>query len=64
MNEEPNNNKMSVEKIENGAILVRQGFSELRASNVDQLEALDAMNVAMYKLDQNISDIRKVFYGD
>lgn len=62
--EDPNNNKMSVEKIENGMIQVRKGFSELRSTDVEQMEALDAMNAALYKLDQRVCDIRKVFCGD
>ena len=45
-------------------ILVRKGFSDLRASDVDQMDVLDAMNTALYKLDQRVSDVRKVFYRD
>lgn len=62
--DEPNSNKMSVEKIEGGVIQIRKGFSELRASNAEQMDALEAMNTALYKLDQRVSDIRKVFYGE
>lgn len=55
---------MAVEKIENGLILVRKGFAELRAEDLAQTDAQDAMNAVLYKLDQRVSDIRKVFYGD
>ena len=61
---ESNCNKMSVEKIEGGLIQVRKGFSELRPSNADQMDVLDCMNTALYKLEQKVSDIRKVFYGE
>lgn len=64
MSEEPNNNKMAVEKIENGMIIVRKGFSELRANDVDEMDVLEAMNTALYKIDQKVSDVRKLFYGD
>jgi len=62
--DDPNNNKMAVDKIENAVIQLRKGFSELRASNVEEMEALDDMNTVLYKLDQRVTDIRKVFYGD
>ena len=61
---DPNENKMAVEKIEGAMILARKGFSELRAENVDQMGVLDAMNTELYKLDQRVSDVRKVFYRD
>lgn len=64
MDSEPNNNKMSVEKMEGGLIQVRKGFSELRADDIDQMDALEGMNTAMYKLEQTFSDIKKVFYGE
>lgn len=60
-NSDPNNNKMSVEKIEGGMIQLRKGFSEPRATGVEQTEVLDNTNTAMYKLEQRVSDIRKVF---
>lgn len=53
--------KMSIEKIENGMILVRKGFSELRAKNVKQMDAVEGFNTAMYKLEQRVSDINEVF---
>lgn len=61
MSDKPNCNMMALDKIDGGIIQVRKGFSELRADNVDQMEALDDMNTALYKLDQRVSDIRKVF---
>jgi len=61
---DPNENRMAVEKIEGAMILLRRGFSELRASDVDQMDTLDAMNTALYKLDQRVSDLRKVFYKE
>lgn len=61
---DPNNNKMAIEKIEGGMIQVRKDFSELRAKNVEQMETLDDTNTALYKLDQRVSDLKKIFYGD
>ena len=61
---EPNENKMAVEKIESAMILLRKGFNELRSSDIDQMDALDAMNTALYKLDQRVSDVRKAFYKE
>ena len=58
---EKNHQKMSVEKIENGMILVRKGFSKLRAKNTEQMDALEGFNTAMYKLEQRVSDINEVF---
>lgn len=57
-------NKMTVEKIEGGMIQVRKGFSELRADNMPQTEALEGMNTALYRLEMKMSDIRKTFKGD
>ena len=59
--EEIDRQKMSVEKIENGMILVRKGFSELRANNTEQMDAIEGFNTAMYKLEQRVSDINEVF---
>jgi len=59
---DPDKNKMAVEKIDSGVIQVRKGFSELRATNVDQMEALNDMNTKLYKLEQSVVDIKKVFY--
>ena len=59
--EDPNHNKMSVERIEGTLIQVRNGFSELRSSDVDQMEALDDMNTALYKLERSFSDVKEVF---
>lgn len=58
---EPDISKMSVEIIEGGLIQVRKGFSELQSSDLDQMDALDAMNTALYKLEQKFSDVRKVY---
>lgn len=55
---------MAIEKIEGGMIQVRKDFSELRAKNVEQMETLDDTNTALYKLDQRVSDLKKIFYGD
>ena len=60
----PDNNKMAVEKIEGGLIQVRKGFAELEAEDLGQTDAVDAMNRALYKLEQKFSDVRKVFYGE
>jgi len=59
--DEPDKNKMSIEKIEGGLIQVRKGFADLEAEDLDQTDALDAMNTALYKLEQKFSDIRNVF---
>lgn len=64
MSGEPDINRMAVEKMEGGLIQFRKGFSALRAENVEQMEALDFMNTELYKIDQKMSDVRKVFYGD
>lgn len=61
MGDDPNNNKMSVEKIEGSLIQVRKDFSELEAEDLDQTDALDAMNTALYKLEQKFSDVKNVF---
>jgi len=59
--DEPDIYKMSIEKIEGGLIQVRKGFADLEAEDLDQTDALDAMNTALYKLEQKFSDIRNVF---
>ncbi len=59
--DEPNNNKMCLDKIDGGLIEMRKGFSELRVVNVEQSEELGDMNTALYKLEQALSDVRKVF---
>lgn len=61
---DPDTNKMSIEKLEGGLIQVRKRFAELEAEDLDQTDALDAMNTALYKLEQKFSDVRKVFLGD
>lgn len=61
MSNDPDNNKMAVEKIEGGLIQIRKGFAELEAEDLPQTDATDAMNRALYKLEQAFSDIRKVF---
>ena len=60
--EDPNNNKMTVEKIEGGMIQIRKDFRELRSDNVDETEVMFEFNAAMYKLEQRFSNLRKVFY--
>lgn len=62
--EDPNNYKMSVDKIENGIIQVRKAFSRLRTINVDDVEVLFEFNNALYRLERKFSKVRKVFYGD
>ena len=58
---DPDTNKMHVEVIESGLTEVRKGFAELRAENIEQMDALDGMNTALYKLDQTVADIKNVF---
>ena len=58
---EPDVNIMAIEKLENSMILLRSAFSDLRADNMEMTEALEGMNVAIYKLEQKVSDVRKAF---
>ena len=58
---DPDTNKMHVEVIEGGLTEIRKGFAELRAENIEQMDALDGMNTALYKLDQKVADIKNVF---
>lgn len=61
---EPNNNKMAVEKIEGSVIEARKAFAELRSQNSEQIEIMFGLNTALYKLDQKISDAKKIFKGE
>lgn len=61
---DPDTNRMTVDKIEGGIIQVRKGFAELQPEDLDQTDALDSMNRALFKLEQKFSDVRKVFLGD
>lgn len=58
---EPDVNKMAVEKLDGGIIQLRAGFSDLRADNMGQTEALEGMNVALYKLERVFSVVKKEF---
>lgn len=58
---DPDTNKMHVEKIEGGLTEVRKGFAELRASDINQMDAMYAMNTAMFILEQKFADVKKVF---
>lgn len=58
---QPNNDKMSIEKIDGGLIQIRKGFSELRSSDVIQMEVLDMFNTDLYKLEQRYADIKDAF---
>ena len=58
---EPNNNKVAIEKIEGSIIEARKAFAELRFQNIEQMEIMSGLNTALYKLDQKISDAKKIF---
>ena len=59
--DQPNNEKMSIEKIDGGLIQIRKGFSELRSADVVQMEVLDMFNTDLYKLEERFADVKDAF---